>query len=278
MKIYTVISGIWSSSKNRGELNIIFTKNKYGGVVIDAENLSVSSDEFAQRLSVSLQIWISEGLKLVWLTIPAEKSALLPIAVDCGFSFHHCSPKTITLIKPLESETPVPFFASHTVGVGAVVIRENRELLTVLEKGETRSGYYKLPGGMLEPGEFITEAAVREVYEETAVETRFESFIGFRHHHRGQFGTSNLYAVCRLAPLSRKIKIDKSEIADARWMSVDDFLNDEEIGLFNKEVVKAALSANLFEEVKIEGYMNSATDYEIFLPEKRVTADNEFLR
>ena len=240
-------------------------ENKYGGLIINSENLPTSSVEFAEMLKVSLQIWTNETANLVWLTIPVEKSDLISVAVKHGFSFHHCSQAAVTLTKPLEKEICVPHYASHTVGVGAVVIRENRELLVVLEKSETRSGYYKLPGGMLEPGEFIAEAAVREVCEETGIQTRFESFVGLRHHHRGQFGTSNIYAVCRLTPLACEISIERSEIADAKWLLIKDFLSDDEIGLFNKEIVKAALSAHLFENIKIEGYMNGTDDYEIFM-------------
>ncbi len=244
-------------------------ENKYGGVLINRESLPTISVEFAEMLKVSLRTWANELVNLVWLAIPIEKSDLISVAVKYGFSFHHCSQTAITLTKPLEKETCVSRYASHTVGVGAVVIREKRELLVVLEKNETRSGYYKLPGGMLEPGEFIAEAAVREVYEETGVQTRFENFIGLRHHHRGQFGTSNIYAVCRLTPLACEISIDRSELADAKWLPIKDFLSDDEIGLFNKEIVKAAISANSFENIKIEGYMNNADDYEIFMSEER---------
>jgi len=39
---------------------------------------------------------------------------------------------------------------------------------------------WKLPGGLVENGESIEQAAIREVWEETGVKTKFVSILGFR--------------------------------------------------------------------------------------------------
>jgi len=39
---------------------------------------------------------------------------------------------------------------------------------------------WKLPGGLVETGESIQEAAIREVWEETGIKTKFVSILGFR--------------------------------------------------------------------------------------------------
>jgi ADP-ribose pyrophosphatase YjhB (NUDIX family) len=39
---------------------------------------------------------------------------------------------------------------------------------------------WKLPGGLVEAGESIEVAAIREVWEETGVKTKFVSILGFR--------------------------------------------------------------------------------------------------
>ena len=54
------------------------------------------------------------------------------------------------------------------VGVGAVVVHENRVLL-VRRGSEPLKGHWTLPGGVLEVGETLTEGVVREVREETGL-------------------------------------------------------------------------------------------------------------
>jgi 8-oxo-dGTP diphosphatase len=54
------------------------------------------------------------------------------------------------------------------VGVGAVVIRDNKILL--IKRGIAPSkGLWAIPGGNLELGETLREAAEREIMEETGV-------------------------------------------------------------------------------------------------------------
>ncbi|MGK8559572.1 NUDIX hydrolase [Nocardia gipuzkoensis] len=48
----------------------------------------------------------------------------------------------------------------------------------VLMIHRTDNDLYSIPGGGLEPGETVTEAVVREVYEETGIDVRVTSLIG----------------------------------------------------------------------------------------------------
>ncbi len=58
--------------------------------------------------------------------------------------------------------------AQPVVGVGAVVWRDGKVLL--VRRGKPpRAGHWSLPGGRLELGETVSEAARREVFEETGL-------------------------------------------------------------------------------------------------------------
>lgn len=69
-------------------------------------------------------------------------------------------------------------------------------------------------------GENISETAIREVKEETGIETEFVSLLSFRHIHEFRWGTDDLYFVCLLRPLSSNVKIDEQEISACKWIDV----------------------------------------------------------
>lgn len=66
------------------------------------------------------------------------------------------------MVKRLYPKQPV-------VGVGAVIICDGKILLE-RRKNEPGKGRWSIPGGLVELGESIEEAAIREVLEETSLE------------------------------------------------------------------------------------------------------------
>ena len=56
------------------------------GVVPIPEQLVDDPSTFKGQLSHSLEAWETEGYKVVWLEVPIGKAALIPVAVDRGFS------------------------------------------------------------------------------------------------------------------------------------------------------------------------------------------------
>jgi len=62
--------------------------------------------------------------------------------------------------------------------VGAVAVREG-ELLLVRRGHEPEEGRWSLPGGRVEAGETLSQALEREVAEETGLEVRCGSLLGW---------------------------------------------------------------------------------------------------
>ncbi|PKI66439.1 hypothetical protein CRG98_013241 [Punica granatum] len=124
-----------------------------------------------------------------------------------------------------QSAHTIPANATHRVGIGAVVMNENNEVLVVQEKtGKFQgTGVWKFPTGVVDEGEDICVAAIREVKEETGINSEFVEVLAFRQSHQSFFQKSDLFFVCMLRPLSHDIKMQDVEIEAARWMPFDEY-------------------------------------------------------
>jgi 8-oxo-dGTP diphosphatase len=246
------------------------TANAFGGIVADPGALPSDLAEFRSRLAYSLKAWAEGGYKVVWLELPIERSAFIPIAVEAGFAFHHSGQDYLMLTHRLVPGSFIPPYASHYIGAGGVVVNERNELLVVWERVHRRNQrrYYKLPGGALKQGEHLVDGVIREIYEETGIRTQFEYLVCFRHWHGYRFGKSDIYFVSRLSPLNHEIEPQEEEIQECLWMPVQEYLDSEYVGVFNRRIVLAALNGNgRLVPTWIEGYQTERDEREIFMPE-----------
>lgn len=216
------------------------TTDRYGGVTIDNTTLPETNEQFKKELSEIIES--ANGKKLLWIKLPIENSSFIPILTNLDFNFHHCDEKELMLVKKLIENPVVPTAKNYTLGVGAIV-RDGDKILVIKE---ALGRGYKLPGGHIDDNEKIKDALKREVHEETGIEIEFESIVNIGHFTQGQFGESNLYVVCTAKALSKEIHIyDTSEIVDAQWMKIDEYLALEETNNYNRSVVEAAVNGGV---------------------------------
>ena len=212
------------------------TIDKYDGVTIDHKSLPKCLNSFEKEL-----IHLLESLKnknLVWIKLPIEKSHYIPILTKYEFSFHHCGENELMLVKKLIENPIIPTATNHTLGVGAIVINEDK-LLVIKDRFQVG---YKLPGGHIDDNENISQALSREVYEETGIKIELDTVVSLGHFSPAQFGESNLHVLCTAKPLSFEINIqDSHEILEAKWCELEKFFEYEDIHPYNKEIVRAAL-------------------------------------
>ena len=112
-----------------------------------------------------------------------------------------------------------PFLAASVA-----VLRDRRVLVAARGRG-AMAGCYSLPGGLVEPGETLAEAALRELREEVGVEA---AMIGFVDHAEvierdAEARVRHHFVVC--AHAARWVAGEPqggAEAVDVRWVTVGD--------------------------------------------------------
>lgn len=197
----------------------------HGGIIVDMKE-PMDPDIFHARLRASLSLWGQQGKKGIWIKLPIALVNLVETAVKKGFQYHHAEPNYLMLVYWIpDTPSTIPANASHRVCVGAIVLNDKREVLVVQEKSGIfqGKGVWKIPTGVVDEGEEIFMAAVREVKEETAIDTEFLEILAFRQWHKSFFEKSDLVFLCMLRPLSFDIKKQELEIEAAQWMPFEEY-------------------------------------------------------
>ncbi|KAK9057903.1 hypothetical protein SSX86_022742 [Deinandra increscens subsp. villosa] len=202
-------------------------EDEHGGVTVEmASTEPIDPVLFNSLLKASMLRWKQQGKRGIWIKLPIELVNLIEPAVQEGFYYHHAEPKHLMLVHWIpETVNTLPANASHRVGIGAFVMNENGEVLVVQEKsGKFQgTGIWKFPTGVVDEGEDICDAAVREVKEETGIDTKFVEVLAFRQSHKSFFDKSDLFFMCMLQPLSFDIQKQEREIEAAQWMVFEDY-------------------------------------------------------
>ncbi|XP_075505567.1 nudix hydrolase 2-like isoform X2 [Primulina tabacum] len=217
--IFSSIRSSMSSSMSRVSSEkqverILEAKNDdHGGVIVEMTSEPMDPGVFASLLRASLSHWRKEGKRGVWIKVPIDLVNLVEPAIMEGFYFHHAEPRYLMLVHWLPSSAnTLPANATHRV----LVVQE--------KNGRFRgSGVWKFPTGVVDEGEDICDAAVREVKEETGIDSKFLEILALRQSHKSFFGKSDLFFVCMMQALSFEIQPQEAEIEAAQWMPYEEY-------------------------------------------------------
>jgi len=162
--------------------------NQYRGIEFDLEQI-ISDDEksiylesFPKILDHSLQTWDKDSIRSITVRIPSFLSHYISFFMDRGFYFHHTNQNNLYLCKWLDtnSQDKIPRFAHHHVGVAACIMNKNLEILLIKEKFgpsyaniQTKQRLWKFVTGLIEEGESVVEACLREVKEEVSLDVDY---------------------------------------------------------------------------------------------------------
>ena len=172
----------------------------YGGANVDPAQLPRTADEFQARLQLSLDAWSAQGVKGVWLRLPLHASELVPVAAKHGFEYHSASAECVVMCRWLPpSKSLLPKGPTAQVGVGAYVLSTDNKLLLVREAcgPAAAAGMWKMPTGLVDRGEDVAAAVVRELLEETGLRAEFvDVVLGMLRRRASAFSTCTTCTTC----------------------------------------------------------------------------------
>ncbi len=207
-----------------------YDEDTYGGVTIKHETLPECPLVFRREMERSLITWRAFGKRGVWLHLRKHQVALMSVALDFGFEWYYAEPEymILTFWLPKLEANSLPSNASHRVGIGALVVHPVRcnEILVVQERLGPTTGFWKCVTGLVNTGEGISDAAEREVFEETGIRAKFKCIISIRESHGFLHGKSDFFFFSILDFLEGNpdnLSHQESELLACRWMGVEEY-------------------------------------------------------
>ena len=212
--------------------------DRYDGVII----MDASEEALRNHLNDSINHFKALKRRGVWLHLSPQAIGFAGEAVaKHGFQIHSADSKKLILTKWLPADEGVPSSlpssASHYVGVGCLVLNsQGDKMLVVQEKNGILRGknFWKIPTGQLEAGEDLETACVRELKEETGINGKVKGLVLFRHATQFLNGKGDIFFIMLMElaqqegqdkDKDQKIVIQENEIADAKWMPLKEYFD-----------------------------------------------------
>ncbi|XP_070206088.1 uncharacterized protein [Littorina saxatilis] len=175
--------------------------DRFLGVTIDCGKQTFrSNEEFISSIKDGIVQWKVAGKRGLWVKVDKSNATLVPLLTQLGLDFHHAQPGYVMMTLWMCDDLP-----SHLPEYANLYI-----------------------------GEDLADTARREVREETGIDSEFVSLLAFRHLHKYRFGCSDMYFICVMKPLTTQIKPCPVEIADCRWMDLDDYISSADVSDTNR--------------------------------------------
>jgi ADP-ribose pyrophosphatase YjhB (NUDIX family) len=209
----------------------ITTINTYNGAILDLSHLYPNdisiinqSEDLNNYIDAILDNWEKNKVRSVTVTIPDYLSTTISIFLKRGFYYHHCKKNNLVLCKWIESTSPnkLPNAGHHQVGIGACILTKNLEFLLVKEKFSPYStkAPWKFVTGLIEEGESIHDATLRETKEEVNLDVKYLGTI-LVSESLNNINKSDIcfFSLCYLDNIEG-LRLDPAEIAESKLFSI----------------------------------------------------------
>lgn len=109
----------------------------------------------------------------------------------------------------------------------STVVEKDGKFILVREKKKQCYVKWNIPSGHVEENEFITNAAVREVKEETNLDVELTGLISVYNNMFEDFNSISFVYTCKIVQ-DLKIDFDKNEIIEIKWFTFEELKNMKE--------------------------------------------------
>ena len=118
---------------------------------------------------------------------------------------------------------------------GCVIERDNK-ILMVREAQKKCYGQWNIPAGHVDEPEKITDAAIREVYEETGCKVKLTGVLPICYSEED--GQTMVHIRFTADILEEDIKFDPEEILEVKWIDIEEIKNmtTQELRAYDKNI------------------------------------------
>lgn len=131
-------------------------------------------------------------------------------------------------------------WSNESLGAGGIVINNGSVLL--VQRGQApNKGGWTIPGGFVEQHETIRQAVVREVAEETGIQTEPIGIVGMS--ETSYLEEHNLYLGCKLRYLGGTLKPQLSEVQQTKFIKLTE-LDQLPVADLSRRLINLALQTD----------------------------------
>ncbi len=118
-----------------------------------------------------------------------------------------------------------------------IIIQKDGDIVLIKREGPPFRGKWKLPGGMVEYGQTVEEAAMRESKEETSLDVELIDILGVYSDPQRDPRFHSLATVFVAKPVNGTLKGDIVETTDAKWVPIEN-LNTADMGFDHGKIIE----------------------------------------